>query len=110
QRTWHHVPLGCHEYVASVRLLSDPEGSHRTMRDIKFDRYAPTTLAVVDAQAAQQRLAGADRQMGRPIVPHLDDVVAEVERLQLRKRAAGPETVGDQHRQRRAQLVLASSG
>ena len=89
------------------RVLADAERGHRAVLDVELDRDAPAALAVVDAEAAQQRLALADRQVGRAVVAHLDHAVAEVQGLQLGERAAGAEPVDDQHRQRRAQLVLA---
>ena len=71
-----------------VAVLAEAEHGDRSVVDVELDRHAPAALAVVDAEAAQQRLARADREVGRSVVAHLDDVVAEVQRLQLGERAA----------------------
>ncbi len=83
----------------AVALLGDAEGGHRAVLDVELDRHAPAALAVVDAEAAQQRPALADREVRRAVVAHLDDAVAEVQCLQLGERAAAAETVDDEHRQ-----------
>ena len=74
--------------VAAVAVLADAERGDRAVPDVELDRHAVAALAVVDAEAAQQRPPVADRQVGRAVVAHLDDAVAEVERLELGERAA----------------------
>src|SRR5882757_7829910 len=76
------------ESEGAVALLGDAERGDRTVAYVELHRYAPAALAVVDAQAAQQRAAVADRQVGRTVVAHLDHPVAVVQRLQLGERPA----------------------
>src|SRR5258707_7939180 len=110
QRAGDHLALRGDEGEAAAALLGNSERSDRAMGDVEFDGDAPAALPVVDAEAAQQGALLADRQVRRTIVAHLDNIVAEVQRLQLGERAAAAEPVGDQHRQRGAQLVFACGG
>src|SRR5215475_4877584 len=98
------------ESVPTVALLPDAEQRHRAMSDIELHRHAPTPLAVVNAKAAKHGSALADGKVGRTVVAHLDDVRAEIERLELSERTARAQPVEDQHRETGSQLVLAGKG
>ncbi len=74
--------------------------------DVELDGHPPAALSVVDTEATKQWPAVADRQVSGPVVSHLHDVVAEVQRLQLGERTTPAEPVDDQHGQRGPQLVL----
>jgi len=67
-------------------------------------------ISADEARDAQQRPLVADREVGRAVVAHLDDAVAEVQRLELGERSTGAEAIHDEHCERRAQLELADDG
>src|SRR5258708_14270828 len=110
QRAGDPLALRGDEGEAAAALLGNSERGDRAMGDVEFDGDPPAALPVVDAEAAQQGALLADRQVRRTIVSHLDNIAAEVQRLQLGERAPAAEPVGDQHRQRGAQLGFACRG
>src|SRR5262245_24280570 len=66
QRSGDDNALRGDESERAVALLSDAERGDRTVAYVELHRHAPAPFAVVDTQAAQQRAAVADREVGRP--------------------------------------------
>jgi hypothetical protein len=107
QRAGHDGADRGDELVRAISALRDAEGGNRSVLHVELDRDPPAALSVVSAETSEHGLAVADGQVRGPVVAHFHYTVAEIQRLQLGEGSAAAETIGDQHRQRRPQLVLA---
>src|ERR1035437_10319347 len=81
QRTRHDMSLGRDHAERAVAQLAQPERGDWPMGNVELNGHAPSAFPVVDAESAQQGLGRADSEVGRSVVAHLYDVVAEVQRL-----------------------------
>jgi hypothetical protein len=79
-------------------------GPSRTF--ISIDRPG-ARLAVVELERPQHGPAVGDREVARAVVAHQHELVVEVERVELRVRAAAAEPVEQEHREVRLQVALA---
>src|SRR3984957_4580995 len=107
QRAGHDGADRGDERVGAVSTLRDAEGSNRSVLHVELDGDTPAALPVVNAETPKDGLAVADAQVRGAVVAHLHHAVAEVQCLQLGEGSAAAAPVGDEHRQRRPQLVLA---
>jgi hypothetical protein len=107
QRAGHDSAGRGDELVGAIAALRDAERGNRPVLHVELHRDAPAALPVVNAETPTHGLAVADGQVRGAVVAHLDHAVAEVQCLQLGEGPAAAEPVGDEHRQRRPQLVLA---
>lgn len=110
ERSGDDGALGGDEGQAAVGVLAEAEEGDRAGLDVELHAHTPAALAVVDAQPAQQRVAGADGEVAGAVVAHLHHAVLEVQGLDLGERAAGAHALGGELGDAGAQFVLPAAG
>ena len=83
------------------------EDRHRPEPHLHLDREAGAGLAVVELERPRDRPPVGDREVAGAVVPHQDELLVEVERVELGVGAAGAEPVEQEHRDVRLQVALA---